>query len=114
MTGTTPLDTDPSGTSASPSGAPIRAAMIMLFAVAAFSLMDAGLKSLAATYPPLQVATLRGAASLPFVLAWVMATSGLAPLLRVRWPLHLLRGGIGIGMMAAFAYALQTLPLTTA
>ena len=60
MTGTTPLDTDPSGTSASPSGAPIRAAMIMLFAVAAFSLMDAGLKSLAATYPPLQVATLRG------------------------------------------------------
>ena len=50
MTGTTPLDTDPSRTAAS--GSPMRAAMIMLFAVAAFSLMDAGLKSLAATYPP--------------------------------------------------------------
>ncbi|MGQ4582745.1 EamA family transporter [Lysobacter sp. F60174L2] len=86
----------------------------MLLAVAVFSLMDAGLKELAGRYPPLQVATLRGASSLPFVLAWVAATSGLRPLLRVRWPLHLLRGAIGIGMMAAFAYALRTLPLTTA
>ncbi|MGQ4661048.1 EamA family transporter [Lysobacter sp. F6437] len=91
-----------------------RAAVIMLLAVAVFSLMDAGLKELAGRYPPLQVATLRGASSLPFVLAWVAATSGLRPLLRVRWPLHLLRGAIGIGMMAAFAYALRTLPLTTA
>ncbi|MEG3184476.1 DMT family transporter [Novilysobacter erysipheiresistens] len=86
----------------------------MLVAVATFSLMDAGLKILAGHYPPLQVAALRGASSLPFVLAWVAATTGLAPLLRVRWPLHLLRGAIGIGMMAAFAYSLQTLPLTTA
>lgn len=91
-----------------------RAAVIMLLAVAVFSLMDAGLKELAGRYPPLQVATLRGASSLPFVLAWVAATSGLTPLLRVRWPLHLLRGAIGIGMMAAFAYALRRLPLTTA
>lgn len=88
--------------------------MIMLLAVAAFAVMDAGLKVLAGQYPPLQVAALRGASSLPFVLAWVAATTGLAPLLRVRWPLHLLRGAIGIGMMTAFAYALQTLPLTTA
>jgi len=87
----------------------------MLAAVAAFSLMDAGLKTLAAIYPPMQVAALRGGASLPFVLAWVLVSgAGLAPLLRVRWPLHLLRGGIGIAMMAAFAYALRSLPLTTA
>ncbi|WP_078758377.1 DMT family transporter [Novilysobacter spongiicola] len=86
----------------------------MLLAVAFFALMDAGLKELAGSYPPMQVAALRGAASLPFVLAWVLATSGLRPLLKVRWSLHLLRGGIGIGMMATFAYALQTLPLTTA
>jgi len=38
----------------------------------------------------------------------------LRPLLRVRWPLHLLRGVLGITMMAAFVYALQTLPLSTA
>ena len=86
----------------------------MLAAVALFSLMDAGLKLLAAHYPPFQVAALRGASSLPFVLVWVAATSGLAPLLRVRWPLHLLRGVLGITMMAAFVYALQTLPLSTA
>ena len=93
---------------------PRRAALIMLLAVATFSMMDAGLKHLAGHYPPLQVAALRGASSLPLVLAWVAATTGLAPLLRVRWPLHLLRGAIGIGMMATFAYALQTLPLTSA
>lgn len=92
----------------------MRASITMLLAVAFFALMDAGLKELAGSYPPMQVAALRGAASLPFVLAWVLATSGLRPLLKVRWPLHLLRGGVGIGMMATFAYALQTLPLTTA
>ena len=50
-----------------------RAAFTMLLAVAAFALMDAGLKQLAATYPPMQVAALRGAASLPFILVWVVA-----------------------------------------
>jgi len=92
----------------------LRAMATMLVAVAAFSLMDAGLKLLSAHYPPFEVAALRGAASLPWVLAWVLATTGVRPLLRVRWPLHLLRGGMGIAMMAAFVYALRTLPLATA
>ena len=48
------------------------------------------------------------------MLAWALATAGLRPLLRVRWSLHLLRGVIGIAMMAAFVYALHTLPLSTA
>lgn len=87
---------------------------MMLVAVAAFSLMDAALKQLAGSYPAMQVAALRGASSLPFVLVWVMATTGLRPLLRVRWSLHLLRGAIGIVMMASFAYALRSLPLSTA
>lgn len=91
-----------------------RAAAFMLVAVATFALMDAGLKALSAHYPPLQVAALRGAASLPLVLVWALATAGPARLLRVRWPLHLLRGVLGVVMMAAFVYALRTLPLTTA
>lgn len=91
-----------------------RAMATMLVAVAVFALMDAGLKLLSARYPPFQVAALRGASSLPFVLVWVAATSGLGPLLRVRWSLHLLRGVLGIAMMAAFVYALRTLPLSTA
>ncbi|MGY1426432.1 DMT family transporter [Lysobacter sp. A289] len=90
------------------------APLMMLVAVAAFALMDAGLKQLAGIYPAMQVASLRGASSLPFILVWVLATTGLAPLLRVRWSLHLLRGAIGITMMASFAFALRSLPLTTA
>ncbi|MBW3549283.1 MAG: DMT family transporter [Proteobacteria bacterium] len=86
----------------------------MIVAVAAFSLMDAGLKSLAGYYPPFQVAALRGAASLPLVLAWALATVGARSLLRVRWSLHLLRGVLGVAMMASFVYALRTLPLSTA
>lgn len=93
---------------------PARAMATMLVAVATFSLMDAGLKLLSAHYPPFQVAALRGAASLPWVLAWALASVGPRPLLRVRWPLHLLRGGMGIAMMAAFVYALRTLPLANA
>ena len=86
----------------------------MLASVVLFSCMDAGLKTLSARYPPFQVAALRGAASLPLVLAWALATVGIAGLLRVRWPLHLLRGVIGIAMMAAFVYALKRMPLSTA
>ena len=91
-----------------------RAALLMLVSVAVFSLMDAGLKTLAGHYPPFQVAALRGAASLPLLLAWALATAGPQALLRVRWPLHLLRGVLGIAMMASFVYALRTLPLSTA
>jgi drug/metabolite transporter (DMT)-like permease len=90
----------------------------MLVSVALFALMDAGLKLLSPHYPPLQVSALRGMASLPFVLAWVMASVGVrgltTTLFRVRWPLHALRGVLGIGTMVAFVYALRTLPLSTA
>jgi drug/metabolite transporter (DMT)-like permease len=90
-----------------------RAALTMLAAVGLFALMDAGLKLLSAHYPPFQVTALRGAASLPFVLAWALWSGGARVLRPVRWSLHLLRGAIGIGMMAAFAYAIRTLPLST-
>jgi drug/metabolite transporter (DMT)-like permease len=92
----------------------LRAIVMMLACVAVFSLMDAVLKTLSAHYPPFQVASLRGAMSLPFLLAWAGATTGLRPLLHARWSLHLLRGALGIMMMAAFVYALRTLPLSTA
>lgn len=91
-----------------------RGMWLMLASVGLFSLMDAGLKTLSAHYPPMQVAALRGVSSLPLVLAWALATVGPRQLLRVRWPLHLLRGVIGIAMMASFVYALKRLPLSTA
>lgn len=93
---------------------PSRAVAWMLMAVACFSLMDAGMKQLAASYPTLQVTFLRGAASLPFVLVWVLATAGPRSLVPKRWALHLLRGVLGMAMIGCFVYALRSLPLSTA
>lgn len=70
------------------------AVLLMLAAVLMFALMDAGLKLLSAHYPPLQVAALRGLSSLPLVTVWVLATVPARSLLRVHWPLHLLRGAL--------------------
>lgn len=98
----------------SPIRSPLAAIGWMLAAVAAFSLMDAGMKQLAAHYPPLQVTMLRGAASLPFVLVWVLATAGARSIVPVRWGLHLLRGVLGMVMIGCFVFALKRMPLSTA
>lgn len=91
-----------------------RGILAMLAAVGLFSVMDAGLKLLSTHYPPIQMAALRGLSSLPLVALWVFASGGGPSLLRVRWSLHLFRGVLGIAMMAAFTYALRSLPLSTA
>ena len=90
------------------------AVLLMLAAVLMFALMDAGLKLLSSQYPPLQVAALRGLSSLPLVTVWVLATVPARSLLRVHWPLHLLRGVLGVAMMFGFVYGLRTMPLSTA
>ena len=89
----------------------LRGMLSMLLAVATFSLMDAALKTLTPNYPSMQIAALRGLSSLPLVTLWVLVDGGPRQLLRVRWPLHVLRGLVSIVMIAAFAYALRTLPL---
>jgi len=86
----------------------------MLLAAGLFSLMDTGLKLLSPHYPPLQVAAMRAMSSLPLVVAFVAWRGKLHTLLRIRWPLHLLRGGLGIAMLALFAFALRQLPLAEA
>ena len=88
--------------------------LMMLLAISMFSFMDASLKELAAHYPAFQVSALRALASWPLIFIWVLLSTGLRPLLSVRWPLHLLRGVLGVFMMASFVYALRSLPLTTA
>jgi drug/metabolite transporter (DMT)-like permease len=92
----------------------LRGILFMLVAIALFALMDAGLKLLTAHYAPLQVAALRGLASMPLVLVWVLATVGAPALVRVRWPLHLLRGVLAIAMMFGFTFAVSRLPLSEA
>jgi len=91
-----------------------RGILSMLLAVATFSVMDACMKALTPHYPAMQVAALRGLTSLPLIAAWALIDGGARQLVRVRWPLHLLRGALSVLMLAAFAFGLQTLPLAEA
>lgn len=86
----------------------------MLIAVAMFSLMDTTMKLLAVTYPALQVTALRALSSLPLVCLYLGWRGAFGAVLRVRWPLHLLRGALGITMLTLFAYALKLLSLAEA
>ncbi len=85
----------------------LRAMLTMLAAVALFSAMDAGLKRMAASYPPLQVTFLRSAASLPFLLA-SLALAGRWRELAVANPLlYVGRGVLGVIMLIAFIKAVS-------
>jgi drug/metabolite transporter (DMT)-like permease len=86
----------------------------MLMGVAAFALMDTGLKLLTAHYPATQVAALRGLSALPVVTLWALYAGGATQLLRIRWPLHLIRGVLSVIMMVSFTYAIKSLTLAKA
>jgi drug/metabolite transporter (DMT)-like permease len=92
----------------------LRAIAIMIAAVAVFSFMDALLKLLAAHYPPMQVAAVRGATSLPFTLLPVLLTGRLRDLRPRRWPMHLLRGMLSVLVLGGFIYAVRVLSLANA
>jgi drug/metabolite transporter (DMT)-like permease len=87
----------------------LRAIAIMIAAVAVFSFMDGLLKLLAAYYPPLQVAALRGATSLPFTLLPVLLRGRLRDLKPQRWRMHLLRGVLSVLVLGGFIYAVRVL-----
>jgi drug/metabolite transporter (DMT)-like permease len=86
----------------------MRSIYAMLVAVAMFSLMDTAMKLLTAQFPAMQVAALRALSSLPLVLAWVGWRGELRSVLHVNWRLHLLRAGLGIVMLALFAFGLKS------
>jgi len=86
----------------------------MLLAVFMFALMDTAMKLLSARYPALQVAALRALCSLPLVAAYVAWRGAFRGIFQVRWPMHLLRGVLGILMLALFAYGLRQLSLAEA
>lgn len=89
----------------------LRGVAVMMVAVGAFSIMDSCLKLLSPHYPPLEIASLRGLATLPIVIAWIAATGGFRNLLRIRLPLHLARGVLGIATLGLFTYGVRHLPL---
>ena len=86
----------------------------MIAAVAVFSFMDAILKFLSMHYPPMQVAALRGATSLPFTLAPVLLAGRWRDLKPRRWPMHLLRGCLSVVVIGGFVFAVRTLSLANA
>jgi len=86
----------------------------MLTGVASFAFMDAGLKLFTAHYPSAQVAALRGLSALPVVFLWALYAGGPRQLLRIRWPLHLMRGVLSVLMMISFTFALKALTLARA
>src|ERR1700747_2453580 len=86
----------------------------MIAAVAVFSLMDGILKLLAAHYPPMQVAALRGATSLPFTLLPVVLGGRWRELVPRRFPMHLLRGLLSVVVLGGFIYAVRALSLAHA
>jgi drug/metabolite transporter (DMT)-like permease len=86
----------------------------MLLAVFMFALMDTAMKLLAARYPAMQVAALRALCSLPLVAAYVAWRGAFQGIFQVRWPMHVLRGLLGILMLAFFAFGLKQLSLAEA
>ncbi|HXT52514.1 MAG TPA: DMT family transporter [Thermoanaerobaculia bacterium] len=86
----------------------------MVVAVGVLSLMDAAMKWLSPHYPPLQVAAMRGMASLPIVIGWLALHGGLGQVVRVRWGLQIARGLMSVLMLTCFVYAVRALPLADA
>jgi drug/metabolite transporter (DMT)-like permease len=85
----------------------------MLVSVASFAVMDAILKLLSEHYPALQVAFLRAAASLPFVLLVIVARGRLDRIRPVNVKLHLIRGALAVLMLYAFISAVRESSLAT-
>jgi drug/metabolite transporter (DMT)-like permease len=83
----------------------------MAGAVALFSAMDALLKLLVERYPPMQVTTLRGLASLPFLLLPFLIRGRWHRLSTGRWHWHLGRAAIGVVMLFSFIFAVERLSL---
>jgi drug/metabolite transporter (DMT)-like permease len=92
----------------------LRSIVFMLVAVGFFALMDAVLKTLSARYPVLQIAALRGMTALPLVLLYIAWRGAWQTVWKIRWPLHLLRGVLGIVMLSLFTLGVRELPLSAA
>ena len=92
----------------------LRSIAFMLMGVVFFCGMDAIVKTLASHYPPLQVVAVRGYTGLPLLLAYITARKRWVGIWRIRWPLHLLRGVLGLVTLTAFTRGVRDLPLSSA
>jgi drug/metabolite transporter (DMT)-like permease len=86
----------------------------MLMAVAAFAGMDALLKLFSQHYPPMEVAFLRGLASMPFMALPALIRGRYRDLIPKQIWMHLLRGVLMVVMLGSFIYSVRTLSLASA
>lgn len=86
----------------------------MLIAVAMFSFMDTTMKLLSAHYPATQVTALRALSSLPLLCGYMLYRGAFKGIFKVRWPMHLFRSALGVGMLTMFAFGLSMLSLAEA
>lgn len=86
----------------------------MVLAVFMFALMDTVMKLLSQRYPAIQVAALRSLTSLPLIAVYVGVRVGYGDILRIRWPLHVLRAVLGVAMLSFFAFGIRKLSLAEA
>jgi drug/metabolite transporter (DMT)-like permease len=96
------------------SKANVRGIVAMLAAVATFAVMDLCMKRLVETYPAIQVTFLRGATSLPLLVAATALFGQWRNLRPQRWGLHLVRGLLSIIILWAFVFAVKDLSLADA
>ncbi len=76
--------------------------------------MDTLLKLLSQHYPPIEVVTLRGAASVPFMLLPLIVMGRLSALMPKRIGMHFLRGVLMLFVLVTFVYAVRVLSLADA
>jgi drug/metabolite transporter (DMT)-like permease len=93
---------------------PTKGILCMLLAVGMFCAMDACMKQLTQYYGPMQITSLRALFAWPLIVIWLVTTNRVQHLLNSRWSLHLFRAVLGIVMLSAFVYAIQTLSLADA
>jgi len=87
---------------------------MMMIAVVAFCGMDTILKLFSQRYPAMEVAALRGAASVPFMLLAVGVLGRFSDLKPVRMPMHLLRALLMLIVLGGFIYSVRVLSLAGA
>jgi drug/metabolite transporter (DMT)-like permease len=91
-----------------------RGILMMLAACLFFSLMDAVMKRLTDDYPPMQITAMRAISGLPLIILYVHWRGAWSGLMKIRWPLHVLRAVLGVTMLGLFIFAIKHLPLTEA
>jgi drug/metabolite transporter (DMT)-like permease len=89
----------------------LKGILYMLIAVGSFAGLDTFLKLLSEHYPTMQVAAMRGAACLPFLVLPALLTGHGRELIPKRWRWHIARGFLQVALLATFIYALGQLSL---